>query len=189
MDTSIGDLGVAQPQFLEARQSFQMHQPSVGHLRAVQIKVLEARESSQVYQPGVGDANGIPELLREAIQVLRAVNRKLQPPAQDPAPPTGSPSQDDNHKLEGKLSNIKAELAELKSLITAEKGEVVKEAYTVKEVATKTGFKDGTIRQACNKERIKEAYKARDGSWRIPHESLVDIRNNGLASDGTYDPT
>jgi hypothetical protein len=134
------------------------------------------------------DDGCIPELLREAIQVLRAVNRKFQPPAHDPAPPTGSPNQNDNHKLEGKLSNIEAELAELKSLVIAEKGEVVKEAYTVKEVATKTGLSPYTVRGAC-KHRIKGAYKARDESWRIPHESLVDIRNNGLAADGAYDPT
>ncbi len=129
------------------------------------------------------DDGCIPELLWEGIQVLREINRKLQRPAHDPAPPTGSPNQNDNHKLEGKLSNIEAELAELKSLITAEKGEVVKEAYTVKEVARKAGLSEFTIRHACNKGRIKGAYKAKDGRWRIPHESLVDIRNNGLASE------
>ncbi|NQU23561.1 MAG: hypothetical protein HQ567_19950 [Candidatus Nealsonbacteria bacterium] len=68
------------------------------------------------------DDGRLYELLWEGIQVLREINRKLQHPAHDPASPTESPNQNDNHKLEGKLSNIEAELAELKSLVTAEKG-------------------------------------------------------------------
>ena len=82
--------------------------------------------------------------------------------------------------LKTDMTEIKTELAQIKELLTAQKGEVVKEAYTVEEVAKKTGYKPFTIRQACNKERIKGAYKARDHAWRIPHASLLDLLTNGL---------
>ena len=62
----------------------------------------------------------------------------------------------------------------------AVRGEVVKEAYTVEEVAKKTKLSKFTIRQACNKGRIKEAYKGKDGAWRITHASLLEILNYGL---------
>jgi hypothetical protein len=85
--------------------------------------------------------------------------------------------------LKGDLAQVKADLARIKELLTAQKGEVVKEAYSVEEVAEKTKYKPFTIRQACNKGRIKGAYKGRDGAWRVPHGSLLDIINNGLPSE------
>jgi hypothetical protein len=78
------------------------------------------------------------------------------------------------------MTEIKTELAQIKELLTAQKGEVVKEAYTVEEVAEKTKYKPFTLRQACNKGRIKGAYKGRDHAWRIPHASLLDLLTNGL---------
>jgi hypothetical protein len=78
------------------------------------------------------------------------------------------------------MTEIKTELAQIKELLTAQKGEVVKEAYTVEEVAKKTSYKPFTIRQACNKRRIKGAYKGKDHAWRIPHDSLLDLLTNGL---------
>ena len=86
-------------------------------------------------------------------------------------------------RLSTDMTDIKTELAQIKELLTAQKGEVVKEAYTVEEVAKKTGYKPFTIRQACNKERIKGAYKGRDRAWRIPHASLLDILTNGIPSE------
>lgn len=78
------------------------------------------------------------------------------------------------------LAAIRAEVAEIKTLLTVEHGEVVKEAYTVAEVAGKTRLTPWTIRQACNKQRIKGAYKGRDRGWRIPHAALVEIIKDGL---------
>jgi len=92
-------------------------------------------------------------------------------------------SSDDRASLKGlksDLAEVKTELAKVMELLTAERGEVVKEAYTVDEVAKKTKYRPYTIRQACNKRRIAGAYKARDDAWRIPHAALIDIINNGL---------
>jgi len=82
--------------------------------------------------------------------------------------------------LKADMTEIKTELAQIKELLTAEHGEVVKEAYTVEEVSEKTKYKPFTLRQACNKGRIRGAYKGRDHAWRVPHASLLDIITNGL---------
>jgi len=86
-------------------------------------------------------------------------------------------------RLQAQLDDVKSELAEIKLLLTAERGEVVKEAYTVEEVAKKTGYALFTLRQACNKGRIEGTYKGRDRAWRIPHAVVQDILNNGLPSE------
>lgn len=85
--------------------------------------------------------------------------------------------------LKADMTEIKVELAQIKELLTAQKGEVVKETYTVEEVASKTGYKPFTIRQACNKGRIQGAYKGRDNAWRIPRDSLLDILKSGLSPE------
>lgn len=85
--------------------------------------------------------------------------------------------------LKADMAEIKTELAQIKELLTAQRGEVVKEAYTVEEVAEKTKYKPFTIRQACNKGRINGAYKGRDHAWRIPRNSLLDILTNGLSPE------
>ncbi len=56
-----------------------------------------------------------------------------------------------------------------KQLLIAERGEVVKEAYTVEEVAKRTDLARYKIRQACNTKRIIGAYKGQDRAWRIPY--------------------
>lgn len=84
-------------------------------------------------------------------------------------------------ELHSKIDALRAELAEVKQLLTAERGEVIKEAYTVEEVAKKTGLSEYTIREeGCNKGRIEGAYKGRDRKWRIPHAALTDLLTNGL---------
>jgi hypothetical protein len=84
-------------------------------------------------------------------------------------------------ELHSKIDALRAELAEVKQLLTAERGEVIKEAYTVEEVAQKTGLSEYTIREeGCNKRRIQGAYKGRDRKWRIPHAALTDLLTNGL---------
>ncbi len=82
--------------------------------------------------------------------------------------------------LKTDMTEIKIALMQIKELLAAERGDVVKEAYTVNEVADKTKLKPYTIRQACNRGRIKGAYKGRDHAWRIPNASLLDLLTNGL---------
>ena len=67
-------------------------------------------------------------------------------------------------ELHSKIDALQAELAEVKQLLTAERGEVIKEAYTVEEVAKRTDLAPYTIRQACNTKRIKG--RTRDGIGR-----------------------
>ena len=97
--------------------------------------------------------------------------------AQSAAPETRLPNLD---QIEAGIADLRMEIAEIKELLTAERGEVIKEAYTVEEVAKKTSLAPYTIRQACNTKRIKGAYKGRDRAWRIPHAELLAIQNNGL---------
>lgn len=93
----------------------------------------------------------------------------------------GSHDIDPLQELHSKVDALRAELAEVKQLLTAERGEVIKEAYTVEEVARKTGLSEYTIREeGCNKGRIEGAYKGRDRKWRIPHAALTDLLTNGL---------
>ena len=54
-----------------------------------------------------------------------------------------------------------------------------KRAYTVSEAAELSKLSEWTIRNACNKGRIK-AEKVADGQWRIPRDVLVKIQNDGL---------
>jgi hypothetical protein len=58
-----------------------------------------------------------------------------------------------------------------------------KETYTVEEAASRLGRSPWTVRQWCNKQQVKGAVKVhgkgRTGEWRIPHEELVRLQNEG----------
>jgi excisionase family DNA binding protein len=60
---------------------------------------------------------------------------------------------------------------------------VVKESYTTEEAAERLGRSDWTVRQWCNKGQVKGAKKVRGkgrtGEWRIPHDELVRLQNEG----------
>ena len=61
---------------------------------------------------------------------------------------------------------------------------VVKETYTTEEVAERLSRSEWTVRQWCNKGQVHGARKVhgrgRQGEWRIPHEELVRLQNEGL---------
>ena len=59
---------------------------------------------------------------------------------------------------------------------------VVKEGYTVEEVAERLGRRPWTVRQWCNKGLAKGKKvhgKGRTGEWRIPHEELLRLQADG----------
>src|SRR5262245_41900611 len=60
---------------------------------------------------------------------------------------------------------------------------VVKETYTVEEAAPRLGRSEWTVRQWCNKGQVLGAKKVRGrgrkGEWRIPHEELLRLQNEG----------
>jgi hypothetical protein len=82
-----------------------------------------------------------------------------------------------------RLAGIESSLAELKKLVKAQQvPQAEKALYTVAEAAEQTGYSKFTLRQACNKERIR-AEKGPDGQWRIPHAEIVKIQNEGLPKE------
>jgi hypothetical protein len=68
---------------------------------------------------------------------------------------------------------------------------VVKETYTIEETAGRLGRSDWTIRQWCNHGQVNGAKKVhgkgRTGEWRIPHDEVVRLQNEGPLSPGTFD--
>jgi Helix-turn-helix domain len=65
---------------------------------------------------------------------------------------------------------------------------VVKESYTVEEAAGRLGRSEWTVRQWCNKGQVRGAKKAhgrgRTGEWRIPHDELTRLQNEGPSPAG-----
>ena len=67
---------------------------------------------------------------------------------------------------------------------------VEKESYTVEQAGERLNRKPWTVRQWCNKGQVKDAYKVhgkgRTGEWRIPHEEIIRLQNNGPLPKGAY---
>lgn len=78
-------------------------------------------------------------------------------------------------ELAGELAEIKAMLK--RQALQAEPS--TRSHYSVDEAAELTGYTAWTIRQACNKNRIK-AHKGEDGRWRIPRETIAQLQEEGL---------
>jgi hypothetical protein len=98
-----------------------------------------------------------------------------------PSVAAGSPSDlapNDTAQMKAELAEIKAMLKQQQQLIQP----VEKQYYTVDEVAELTGHRPWTIRQACNRGRVK-GKKGDDGRWRVAHEQLVFLQENGLPAE------
>jgi hypothetical protein len=91
-------------------------------------------------------------------------------------------------------SHIQTQLEELKELVRTMRNPVIeKEFYSVEEVAERTQregvtkYSKFTIRQACNLGRIPGAKKSHTGrNWRIPHETVRRILNEGLPPQSSH---
>lgn len=91
------------------------------------------------------------------------------------------------NELEGMVRRIVSE--EMRSLFERfdrlEKAlacKVVKETYTTEEVAQRLNRSPWTVRQWCNQRLVqgkKVQGRGRQGEWRIPHEELVRLMNEG----------
>jgi excisionase family DNA binding protein len=82
-----------------------------------------------------------------------------------------------------RLAGIESRLTELKKLVKAQQvTQAEKALYTVAEAAEQTGYSKFTLRQACNKGRIR-AEKGPDGQWRIPRDEITKIENEGLPKE------
>ena len=78
-----------------------------------------------------------------------------------------------------RIAGVESQLAEIKELLENRAHPVVKDFYTVAEVADRTEYEPWTIRNACRKGRIK-AEKGPDRHWRISRDELASIQNHGL---------
>ncbi len=104
------------------------------------------------------------------------------PPASDqPEGDTASLPPDALATLQSTLeSALQAGLERIEQRVAAGQASTAdKEWYTVKEAATRLGKSEWTIRQACNQGRIISKKDASD-HWRISHDELVKIQNQGL---------
>ncbi len=81
-----------------------------------------------------------------------------------------------------RITNMEGQLATIYDLLKKQQKSAIateRKFYVVEEVAAATNFSKWTIRNACSKGRIK-ADKSPDGQWRIPHEEVVQVQNQGL---------
>lgn len=85
-------------------------------------------------------------------------------------------------ELAARLARIESVLCDLHELVTNR--QTIKESYTTLEVATILEKKPYTVREWCRLQRVN-AFKAMCGrgceeEWRISHEELLRIQNEGL---------
>ena len=84
--------------------------------------------------------------------------------------------------LRNRIQELELTIGELRDLLVSQK--TIKESYDTKELAGILGRKPYTVREWCRLKRIN-AYKAMCGrgceeEWRVTHEELVRIQNEGL---------
>lgn len=85
-------------------------------------------------------------------------------------------------ELASKLTRIESVLCDLHALVTNR--QTIKDSYTTQEVAKILDKKAYTVREWCRLQRVN-AFKAMCGrgceeEWRITHEELLRIQNEGL---------
>ncbi len=110
---------------------------------------------------------------------LQAMWQQGQPASAVPATPAQGGTAHTDLAAE-RLAALESTLARIeKGLKASQAASPDKIAYTVSEAAELTKLSEWTVRNACNKGRIK-AEKSPDGQWRIPRDVLVKIQNEGL---------
>ena len=160
-------------------------------LVAVEVRIAASRALIEMAEwPALASQAKSDEQRRELLSLLRQigpeateVRRNLQAAwKQAPAAPA-TPAQNGTGQVDlgvGRLAALESALARIeKGLRVSQATSPDKQAYTVSEAAELTKLSEWTIRNACNKGRIK-AEKSADGQWRIPRDVLVKIQNEGL---------
>jgi hypothetical protein len=83
------------------------------------------------------------------------------------------------------LNRLESVMEEVRQKLEGRLPELEKEWYTTKEAGQLTPFKEYTIRQACNKQRLpNDLFKKnhRTGKWWISREGINWLRENDLLS-------
>jgi transposase len=92
-------------------------------------------------------------------------------------------------KMEALLENLAQRLDRIEQRLAVS---VVKETYTTAEAAQRVGRSEWTVRQWCNQGQVEGAKKVhgkgRTGEWRIPHDEVVRLQNEGPLPSGTVNP-
>ena len=95
--------------------------------------------------------------------------------------PPSCPSRSDETSQQDVLQSLGRKVDQLhEELMKVRVSNVEKEFYSTNEAALKTGLSTWTLSQACKKGRIEAKKDVYSGKWRIPHQSIVQIQNEGL---------
>jgi excisionase family DNA binding protein len=96
------------------------------------------------------------------------------------APPIAQPAPAAADLVLERLAAVESALARIeKGMKASQATSPDRQLYTVSEVAELTKLSEWTVRNACNKGRIK-AQKGPNGQWRVARDELVKIQNEGL---------
>ncbi len=92
------------------------------------------------------------------------------------------------NQINRRLDELENKIAEISEAIIAE--HVEKEYYTTAEAAHRLGKRPYTVREWCRLERVNaqksESGRGIDEEWRISHEELLRIQNEGLLPPKTH---
>ena len=84
--------------------------------------------------------------------------------------------------ISDRIKGMEHQISEIRDLLKRQvrlAGATDRKSYTVDEVAELTEYKPWTLRQACNKGRIR-GQKGDDGRWRVPREEVARLQECGL---------
>lgn len=102
------------------------------------------------------------------------IQTTLAPPPSSQAPSDETSQQEVLQSLGRKVDQLHEELMKVRG------SNIEKEFYSTNEAALKTGLSTWTLSQACKKGRIEAKKDVYSGKWRIPHQSIVQIQNEGM---------
>ena len=132
------------------------------------------------------------ERIAVALQVIARAQR-LEVPGNPPAAGRASTGNDHEASTAGGVPGpasdpvvrLESQITEIRDLLKKQERlarTMEKKVYSVDEAAELTGYKAWTIRQGCNKGRIK-GKKGDDGRWRISHEEVHRLQEEGLPAE------
>ena len=140
---------------------------------------LSERQYQELYSMGLpkmtleGEVLFFEHAVDEFLKNVGSIQTTLTPPS-CPSQPAETSQQDVLQSLGRKVDQLHEEL--VKDRVS----KIEKEYYSTNEAALKTGLSTWTLSQACKKGRIKAKKDVYSQKWRIPHETVIRIQNEGL---------
>lgn len=91
------------------------------------------------------------------------------------------PSRKEENSQQDVLQSLGKKVDQLhEELVKVRVSKIEKEYYSTNEVALKTGLSPWTLSQACKSGRINAKKDVYSRKWKIPHETVLQIQNEGL---------